>query len=163
MLRNQLRSHSLEDPEIIQWRVSEALCIKESRDKENLQRYINTKQYMIDFNSRTDLDPNPYPSPNPNPFPIPNFNSHSTPLIPPRSKDEILILAPIPTRTKPAYPNPNLQPDYNPNPILNPNQNLNSNQVQTPIWIHTKTLQQTLVTSQISNKSPPLKITSWLD
>ena len=77
MIRHQVRSHPLEDlkntrfgwevvskePTCLRRQVSEAIRIKESRDKESLQRDQIINQYLA--------EPKPEPEPNPKPEPEP--------------------------------------------------------------------------------------------
>ena len=78
MLQHQVRSHPLEDlentrfgweviskePTCLRQQVSEAIRIKESRDKESLQRDQIINRYLS--------EPKPEPEPNPKPEPEPN-------------------------------------------------------------------------------------------
>merc|ERR1711954_207414 len=85
MLRHCMQSHLLEDPEesrfdwevlskeptCLRRQVSEALCIKESREKENKQRELLTKQFIEETNrQKPEQEPNK-PNQNQDPEPKP--------------------------------------------------------------------------------------------
>merc|ERR1711954_390525 len=87
MIRHQVRSHPLEDlkntrfgweviskePTCLRRQVSEAIRIKESRDKESLQRDQIINQYLA--------KPKPEPEPNPKPKPEPPPEEYILPLL----------------------------------------------------------------------------------
>merc|ERR1711954_435226 len=132
MLRHQLRSHPEEDPispqfgwevmhkepTCIRRQVREALLIKESRDKGDIQRLTIIKEYKPEPEPRSEPKPEPETGTEPEPGPGPGTGTESEPEPAPESGT-----TPEPGSEPESESEPRsgqINHDMNPNPIVNP-------------------------------------------
>ena len=123
MLRHHMQSHPLEDleesrfgwevlskePTCLRRQVSEALRIKESREKENKQRELLTKQFIEETNrQKPEQEPN-NPNQNPDPKPKPAHKPRSGPTHAPEPESE-------PESDEESEPESDSEPESNPEP-----------------------------------------------